>query len=328
MSSQWIDPNQTLPPPSRSDAAPDVVQAGFIKRWAALFLDNLILGVGFYALFFVFIIIAGATGGFDQLETIDPDDPPGWVVAAYFGMILLYYAAAGLYYALMESSSHQATLGKMALGIKVVDRNGGRLSFPHALGRWFAAALSYLTLYIGFLLAAFTRNKQALHDMVAGTCVVDKWAYTEFPERQQRGLGGCAIAFAIAMVLMIGLAVVAILAAIALPAYQQYKARAQFAGVDAALAPLRAQVQEAVAATGECPDNGSPSFDAPESYSAPGISRIVVGEFEDGFCGISVWMPPAGGTVERQFLVEFDPDEEVWYCTSKADDLRLPGWCH
>ncbi len=325
MSSHWIDPNQTIPPPS---ATLDVVQAGFLKRWAALFLDNLILGAGFYALFFVFILIAGVAGGFDRLEAMDSNDPPGWVIAAYIGVTLLYYVAAGLYYSLMESSSHQATLGKMALGIKVVDRDGGRLSFPHALGRWFAASLSYLTLYIGFLLAAFTQKKQALHDMVAGTFVVDRWAYTEFPERQQRGLGGCAIAFAIAMVLLIGVMVIGILAAIALPAYQQYTARAQFAGVDASLAPLRAQVQETVTETGRCPDNASPGFGAPESYAAPGISRIVVGEFEDGFCGISVWMPPAGGTVERQFLAEFDPDEGIWYCTNKAGELTLPGWCH
>ena len=325
MSSQWIDPNQTLPPPS---AQLDVVQAGFLKRWAALFLDQLILSAGFYAVFFVLVLIAGVTGGFAQLESMNSEDPPGWVIVAYIGMTLLYYVAAGLYYSLMESSSHQATLGKMALGIKVVDRHGGRLSFPHAIGRWFGASLSYFTLYIGFLMAAFTQNKQALHDMVAGTFVVDRWAYTEFPERQQRRLGGCAIAFAIGMVLMIGVMVIGILAAIALPAYQQYTARAQFAGVDASLAPLRAQVQEAVAETGGCPDNTSPGFGAPESYAAVGISRIVVGEFEDGFCGISVWMPPTGGTVERQFLAEFDPDETVWYCTNKAGELRLPGWCH
>ena len=56
------------------------------------------------------------------------------------------------------------------------------------------ASLSYLTLYIGFLMAAFTERKQALHDMVAGTLVVDRWAYTEHPELQRRGLGGCVIA--------------------------------------------------------------------------------------------------------------------------------------
>lgn len=325
MSSHWVDPNQTIPPPS---ATPDVVQAGFLKRWAALFLDQLILSAGFYALFFVFILVAGIAGGFSQLEAMDSDDPPGWVIAAYLGVTLLYYVAAGVYYSLMESSSHQATLGKMALGIKVVDRDGGRLSFPHALGRWFAASLSYLTLYIGFLLAAFTQKKQALHDMVAGTFVVDKWAYTEFPERQQRGLGGCVIAFVIGMALMIGVAVIGVMAAIALPAYQQYTARAQFAMVDISLAQVRLQVEEAVAINGTCPDNTSAGFGSPESYAAPGISRIVVGEFEEGFCGVSVWMPPATGSVERQFLAEFDPDEEVWYCTDRADGKTLPHWCH
>jgi uncharacterized RDD family membrane protein YckC len=305
-----------------------VVQAGFLKRWAALFLDNLILGAGFYALFFALILVAGMVGGFSQLEAIDSDDPPAWVIAAYVGVTLLYYVAAGLYYSLMESSRNQATLGKMALGIKVVDRGGDRLSFPHALGRWFAASLSYLTLYIGFLLAAFTQNKQALHDMVAGTQVVDRWAYTDFPERQQRSLGGCVIAFVVVMLLMIVLAVGGIIAAISIPAYQQYVGRAQFASVDIALTPLRMQVEEAVTGTAACPDNASVGFGPPESYAGVGISRIVVGEFEPGFCGISVWMPPVNGTVERQFLAEYDPDEDIWYCTSKADDARLPGWCH
>src|SRR5690554_810032 len=98
----------------------------------------------------------------------------------------------------------------MALGIKVVNADGGRLSFAHALGRWFTALLSYVTLYIGFLLAAFTGKKQALHDLVAGTFVVDRWAYTEFPERQQRSLGGCLIVFVIVMILMIGIALLGV----------------------------------------------------------------------------------------------------------------------
>ena len=61
--------------------------------------------------------------------------------------------------------------------------------------------------------------------------------------------------------------------------------------------------------------------------SLAGITRIVVGEFEEGFCGISVWMPPTSGSVERQFLAELDPDDGTWYCTNKADIERLPGWC-
>ncbi len=82
--------------------------------------------------------------------------------------------AAWLYFALMESSSRQATLGKMLVGIMVTDLDGGRISFGRATGRHFAMILSALTCYIGFVMAAFTERKQALHDMIAGTLVVRK----------------------------------------------------------------------------------------------------------------------------------------------------------
>lgn len=65
-----------------------------------------------------------------------------------------------------------ATIGKKALGIKVVDLYGNRLSFWRSLGRYFAMILSYLSLFIGFILAGFTTKKQALHDMASGTLVV------------------------------------------------------------------------------------------------------------------------------------------------------------
>ena len=69
---------------------------------------------------------------------------------------LFWLLIAPLYYSLMESSRLQATLGKRALGIKVTDDLGQRISFRHALGRWVCAALSYLTLDIGFAMAGFT----------------------------------------------------------------------------------------------------------------------------------------------------------------------------
>jgi uncharacterized RDD family membrane protein YckC len=72
----------------------------------------------------------------------------------------------------MESSSWQAMLGKRALGIIVTDENGNRLTFGRATGRYWAKFLSYFILMIGFLMAAFTPKKQALHDMVANTLVV------------------------------------------------------------------------------------------------------------------------------------------------------------
>ena len=79
-----------------------------------------------------------------------------------------------LYFSLMESSKFQGTLGKMALGIKVTDMNGGKLDFTKAFLRNLCKLISNFTLLIGYLMAGFTEKKQALHDMIAGTLVVRK----------------------------------------------------------------------------------------------------------------------------------------------------------
>jgi uncharacterized RDD family membrane protein YckC len=62
----------------------------------------------------------------------------------------------------------------MALGIKVTDMKGGRLSFARATGRYFSKMISGLTIGIGYIMAGFTQQKQALHDIIAGCLVVDK----------------------------------------------------------------------------------------------------------------------------------------------------------
>jgi uncharacterized RDD family membrane protein YckC len=77
-----------------------------------------------------------------------------------------------LYWALMHASARQATLGKSLLGMKVATLDGNRLSIGRSLGRELAKILSGLTLMIGYLLAAFTGRKQALHDFVASTVVL------------------------------------------------------------------------------------------------------------------------------------------------------------
>jgi len=89
-------------------------------------------------------------------------------------IFLIIMVVPWLYWALMESSSHQATLGKMALGLNVTDLKGERLSFGRATGRYFGKFVSELILYIGFMMAGWTAKKQALHDIMAGTLVVKK----------------------------------------------------------------------------------------------------------------------------------------------------------
>jgi uncharacterized RDD family membrane protein YckC len=76
-----------------------------------------------------------------------------------------------LYDAFLTSSSWQATLGKMAVRVRVTDLAGNRISFERATGRHFAKYLSALLLGIGYLMIAFTDRKQGLHDMLAGTLV-------------------------------------------------------------------------------------------------------------------------------------------------------------
>jgi uncharacterized RDD family membrane protein YckC len=95
-------------------------------------------------------------------------------VAVIFTLYPILIAGQWLYFALMESSSKQASLGKMALGIIVTDIEGKRISFGKASGRYFGRILSAIIIYIGYLMIAFTEKKQGLHDMLANTLVVNK----------------------------------------------------------------------------------------------------------------------------------------------------------
>lgn len=196
-------------------ASGEVVLAGFWRRLAALFIDSMVVGFAYYLVMIVGMVILGI-GGAVLMRGTGSDG-----MAAMFGVMalvyLLYPVISAAYYAGFESSSKQATLGKMAVGIKVTDLDGRRLTLGRALGRWLAAALNYLTLYVGYLMAAFTDRKQGLHDKVASTLVVDRWAYTPHPDWQQRGLGTVTkVILAIAGVLY-GVAFIAIMAAILIP---------------------------------------------------------------------------------------------------------------
>jgi uncharacterized RDD family membrane protein YckC len=84
---------------------------------------------------------------------------------------ILVLFGSWLYEAFMESSSYQATLGKMIFGMKVTDLNGNRISFERATGRHFAKFLSAIILCIGYIMVGFSDRKQGLHDLLAGTLV-------------------------------------------------------------------------------------------------------------------------------------------------------------
>ncbi len=154
---------------------PIVTYAGFWKRFVAYLIDYIVLS----AAGALVVLVIGGIFGLSILSAFSGDaDSTVAIIAAAASAIMLAIAgvmiAGWLYYALMESSTNQATLGKMALGIKVTDLNGNRISFGKATGRYFGKIVSGMILYIGFIMAGFTEKKQALHDMMAGCLVVNK----------------------------------------------------------------------------------------------------------------------------------------------------------
>lgn len=135
--------------------------AGFWKRVLASLLDGLVMSVVTYiadAFSSLIFVIFGLT-----------DTTFANTVTFIIGLF-----AAWLYYALLESSSVQATLGKLLLGIKVVDLEGRQISFARATGRLYGKYLSFMILGIGILMVAFTKKKQGLHDIMAGCLVINK----------------------------------------------------------------------------------------------------------------------------------------------------------
>ncbi|HVI25302.1 MAG TPA: RDD family protein [Xanthomonadaceae bacterium] len=298
-----------------------------MRRMGALFIDSFILGGAFYAVLFVTGIAVAIVV---PASKPDPDALGVLVGFVYLALLLLYYVGAALYYALQESSSHQATLGKRALGIKVTDARGRRLGRGQAFGRWFAASLSYLTFYIGFLMAAFTERKRALHDVVADTQVVDRWAFTDMPERQQRHVGAAAIVVAV-MAIFILVAILGILAAIAIPAYQDYTVRAKVATAVSAATPLEGQITAFLQAEGRCPVNGEAGIGAPDRYAdRQSVASIAVGAMDaTGHCAIEATLRDARTAAidGKRVWLEYDPATGAWQCSSEVEDRYLPTAC-
>lgn len=149
------------PPPPVWDAHPmgtaQVAYGGFWIRVVAYIIDAILISL---VLGLVTSIFGVRYMDMDDMSQIDPT------------VNLLSLAVAWLYFALMESSERGATVGKMAMGLRVVTNDGKRLSFMNATGRYFAKILSAIIFCIGFIMIAFTDRKRGLHDMIASTLVI------------------------------------------------------------------------------------------------------------------------------------------------------------
>lgn len=93
----------------------------------------------------------------------DPENPLVNIVGLVIGW---------LYFTLQESGAPQGTLGKKAMGIRVINQAGQRISFGQATGRYFGKIISGIILLIGYFMVLWDPNRQALHDKMANTYVV------------------------------------------------------------------------------------------------------------------------------------------------------------
>ncbi len=152
-----------------------VKYAGFWLRFVAYLIDDIILGaIGFViSLPFIGTIIFSGIA-ISELDECDGSKLFGvaGIIGAVLLLIITITAVGWLYFALFESSKQQATLGKMALGLKVTDMEGRKISFTRATGRYFGKIISKMIFMIGYILAGLTEKKQALHDMIAGCLVI------------------------------------------------------------------------------------------------------------------------------------------------------------
>jgi uncharacterized RDD family membrane protein YckC len=145
------------PQPVTAASAGAIKYGGFWLRAVACVIDSIVL-----------LIAATIVGALVGLSLVAIDE----FQASRYTDVAIIVVLSWLYFSLMESSPGGATLGKMAIGLRVVAGGGGPLTFSQATGRYFAKYVSLAILGIGFVMAAFTDKKCGLHDLMADTLVI------------------------------------------------------------------------------------------------------------------------------------------------------------
>jgi uncharacterized RDD family membrane protein YckC len=174
--SEVSPPPAALPSPIML-AALRVEYAGFWRRFLALIIDRLILGIPTALLVMMFVVPAIMSG----VSSFSSGDNAAACVsffltfiAGWIWLVILVALLHVFYWTLFECSRFQATPGKMALGIIVTDVRSNRITLARSLGRNLGKIISSMILHIGFLMAGLTEKKQGLHDMLADCLVVMK----------------------------------------------------------------------------------------------------------------------------------------------------------
>ncbi|MGM1021581.1 MAG: RDD family protein [Bacillota bacterium] len=162
--------------------------AGFWKRFFAYWLDYFILYVGTMIIVVLITLIGRLTSFIPAWgSTLYPSVYAFHVAQLFYRLetisnVLVYFSIGWMYYAIMESSKCRGTLGKLALGIIVVDEYNEKITFGRASARYWSRIITFFTIFVGYIMVAFTAKKQTLHDKIARTYVVNKnWLdYSEY----------------------------------------------------------------------------------------------------------------------------------------------------
>jgi uncharacterized RDD family membrane protein YckC len=139
--------------------------AGFWIRFLAKFIDGIILGIVNMIIQFV---------GMGLIVGTAPESEPSMIPPAIAMVMMLAQYGVAITYTTWFVGKFAATPGKMALGLKIVMSDGGRVSYLRAFARYFAELLSAIILLIGYIMAAFDEEKRALHDRICDTRVIRK----------------------------------------------------------------------------------------------------------------------------------------------------------
>ena len=132
--------------------------AGFWIRFAAKFVDGLVLGIPSIILYFALFRNAVSGGA-----------PPSLGFQAF---VQIFSVLGGALYTTLMVGKFGATVGKMACGLRIVTADGQAVSYPRALGRHFAELLSGIICYIGYIMVGFDDQKRSLHDRICNTRVI------------------------------------------------------------------------------------------------------------------------------------------------------------
>lgn len=279
------------------------IYAGFWERVGAYLIDSIIRFVFLIGLLLILVFLFNAGSGLDMEETNGE--------MAFQLIYQLSSALLSLFYFAWFHSRSGATPGKKLLKLRVVNSQGMNPSFLHACGRWFASFFS-MFFYIGFIMAAFTDRKQALHDMIAKTHVIHKDTVLDasLPAslNGQRKTNGCMIAGIVGAVCFVPL--MAILAAIALPAYQDYTVRAHLNSALSEMETVKLRTETFYDQYSAFPERVE---DLGLETEALPVTNININQ-GTGIIAFSPDIQSGTKDISIQFVPQIEDGEMVWYC--------------